>query len=166
MSLIVRQVFLQNNFTKKDTNELGNHEGVVSHSEPDILECEVKWLLGSTAVSKASGCDGIPVELFKTLNNEAIKVLHSIFQQIWKTQQSPQEWKIPNYSVIPIPKKYSTQEVQTTRQLDLSPMLVRSFTKSCMLGFSITWTKNFQASKLVSEKAKEQEIELPTFAGL
>ena len=117
----------------------------------------VKWAWGSTAINKASGCDGIPVELFKTLNNEAIKVLHSIFQQIWKTQQSPQEWKIPNYSVIPIPKKYSTQEVQTTRQLDLSPMLVRSFTKSCMLGFSITWTKNFQTSKLGLEK-EEPEI--------
>ena len=80
MSLIVRQVFLQNNFTKKDTNELGNHEGVVSHSEPDILECEVKWLLGSTAVSKASGCVGIPVGLFKTLKDDAIKVLLSICQ--------------------------------------------------------------------------------------
>ena len=80
MSLIVRQVFLQNNFTKKDTNELGNHEGVVSHSEPDILECKVKWLLGSTAVSKASGCDGIPVGLFKTLKDDAIKVLLSICQ--------------------------------------------------------------------------------------
>ena len=64
--------------------------GVVSHSEPDILECEVKCL-GSTAVHKASGCDGIPVELFKTLKDDAIKVLHSICQQIWKTQQWPQD---------------------------------------------------------------------------
>ena len=76
MSLIVRQVFLQNNFTKKDTNELGNHEGVVSHSEPDILECQIKWALGSTAVNKASECDRIPVELFKILKDDAIKVLH------------------------------------------------------------------------------------------
>ena len=98
----------------------------------------VKWALGSTANNKASGCDGIPVELFKTLSDDAIKVLHSIFQQIWKTQQRPQEWKIPNYSVFSVPKKYSIQEVQTTRQLDLSPMLVRSHTKSCMLDFSIT----------------------------
>ena len=62
---------------------------VVSHSEPDILECEVKWALGSTAVHKASACDGIPVDLFKTLKDDAIKVLHSVCQQIWKTQQCP-----------------------------------------------------------------------------
>ena len=72
---------------KKDLNEPGNCDGVGSHPEPDILECEVKWALRSTAVNKASGCDGIPVELFKTLKDDAIKLLHSICQQIWKTQQ-------------------------------------------------------------------------------
>ena len=71
---------------KKDLNESDNYNAVVSHPEPDILECEVKWALGSTAVNKASGCDGIPVELFKTLKDDAIKVFHSICQQIWKTQ--------------------------------------------------------------------------------
>ena len=73
------------NCTKKDLNEPDNHDGVVSCPKPDILECEVKWALGSTAVNKASGCNGIPVELFKTLIDDAIKVLHSICQQIWKT---------------------------------------------------------------------------------
>ena len=76
---------------KKDLYEPDNHDGVVTHSEPDILECEVKWTLGSTAASKASGGDGIPPELFKILIDDAIKVLHSKCQQIRKTQQWPQD---------------------------------------------------------------------------
>ena len=72
---------------RKDLNELDNHDDIVSHPEPDILECEVKWTLGSIAVNKASGCDGIPIELFKTLKDDAIRVLHSICQKFWKTQQ-------------------------------------------------------------------------------
>ena len=93
---------------KKDLHEPDNYDGVVSHPEPDILECKVKWALGSTAVNKASGCDGIPGELFKTLKDDAIEVLHSICQQIWKTPQWPQDW---NRSIlIPIPKKGSTKE--------------------------------------------------------
>ena len=80
---------------------------MVSHSEPDILECEVKWALGSTTVNKASGGDGIPTELFKILKDDVIKVLHSICQQIWKTQEWSQNWK--RSSLIPIPKD-STKE--------------------------------------------------------
>ena len=76
---------------RKDLNDPDNHNGVVSHPEPDILECEVKWALGSTAVNKDSACNGIPVELFKTLKDDAINVLHSLYQQIWKTQQWPQD---------------------------------------------------------------------------
>ena len=91
-----RTVFL------KDLNEPDYSDGVISHPEPDILECEVKWVLRSTAVNKASGCDGIPVELFKTLKDDAIKVLHSICQQIWKTQQWLQDQKMS--ILIPIPK--------------------------------------------------------------
>ena len=72
---------------RKDLNELDNHDDIVSHPEPDILEHEVKWTLGSIAVNKASGCDGIPVELFKTLKDDAIRVLHSVCQKFWKTQQ-------------------------------------------------------------------------------
>ena len=75
---------------KKDFKELDYSDGVVSHTELDILECKVKWALGSTAVNKASGYDGIPAELFKTLKDDAINVLHSLCQQIWKTQQWPQ----------------------------------------------------------------------------
>jgi len=96
---------------KKDLNEPDNHDGVVSHPEPDLLEYEVKWALGSTAANKASGCSEIPVELFKTLKDDAIKVLHSICQQIWKTQQWPQDWK---WSIlIPIHKEGSTKECST-----------------------------------------------------
>ena len=93
---------------KKDDNELDYYDGVVSHPEPDILDSKVKWTLGSIAVNKASVCDGILVELFKTLKDDAIKVLHSICQQIWKTQQWPQDWK--RSILIPIPKKSSTKE--------------------------------------------------------
>ena len=81
---------------------------MVSHQVPDLLECEVKWVLGSTAVNKASGSNGISVELFKILKDDDIKVLHSIYQQIWKTQQWPQGWK--RSILIPIPKKDSTKE--------------------------------------------------------
>ena len=96
------------NCTKKDLNVLDYCDGVVSHPEPDIPESEVKWALGSTAVNKASGCDGIPPELFKSLINDVMKVFHSVCQQIWKTQQWPQDWK--RSILIPILKKCSTKE--------------------------------------------------------
>ena len=78
---------------KKDLHYPNNHDGVITHLEPDILECEVKWALGSITTNKASGGDGIPFELFQILKDDAVKVLHSICQQIWKTQQWPQDWK-------------------------------------------------------------------------
>ena len=94
---------------KKDLHDPDNYNGVVSHLEPDILECEVKWALGRSIItSKASEGDGIPVELFQILKDDAIKVLHSIVQQIWKTQQWPQDWKRSVF--IPIPKKGSAKE--------------------------------------------------------
>ena len=89
---------------KKDPSELDGYNGVASHPEPDILDSEVKWALGSTAVNKASGCDGIP-ELFKALKDDAIKVLHSICQHIWMTQKWSQDWK--RSILIPIPQKGS-----------------------------------------------------------
>ena len=78
-----------------------NHNGVITNVEPDNLECEVKWALGSITMNKASGGDGIPVELFQILNDDAVKVLHSICQQIWKTQQWPQDWKKSIFTSIP-----------------------------------------------------------------
>ena len=93
---------------KKDLHNPDNHDGVTTHLEPDILECEVKWALGSMTTNKASGGDGIPVEQFQILKDNTVKVLHSICQQIWKTQQWPQDWKIPVF--IPIPKKGNAKE--------------------------------------------------------
>ena len=78
---------------KKDLRDQDNHNGVITHLEPDILECEVKWVLGSIITNKASGGDGIPLKLFQILKDDVMKLLHSICQQIWKTQQWPQDWK-------------------------------------------------------------------------
>ena len=93
---------------KKDVHDPDNHDGVITHLEPDILECEVKWALESITMNKASGGDGIPVELFQILKDDAVKVLHPIGQQIWKTQQWPQGWKRSLF--IPIPKKGNAKE--------------------------------------------------------
>ena len=93
---------------KKDLHNPDNQDGVVSHLEPDILECEVKWALGSITTNKASGGDGIPVEPFQILKDDAVNVLHSICQQIWKTQQWPQDWKRSDF--IPITKKGNAKE--------------------------------------------------------
>ena len=110
---------------KKDLQDPDNHKGVITPTqlEPDILECEVKWALGSITRNKASGGDGIPVELFHILKDNAVKVLHSICQQIWKTQQWLQDWKRSVF--IPIPKKGNAKNAQTTSQLHSSHMLVK-----------------------------------------
>ena len=96
---------------KKDLHDPDNHDGVITQLEPDILECEVKWALESLTTNKASGGDGIPVELFQILKDDDVKVLHSIRQQIWKTQQWPQDWKRSVF--IPITKKGNTKECST-----------------------------------------------------
>ena len=93
---------------KKDLHDQDNHDGVITHLEPDILEGKVKWALESITTNTASGGDGIPMELFQILKNDAVKVLHSIGQQIWTTQQWPQDWKSSFF--IPIPKKGNAKE--------------------------------------------------------
>ena len=93
---------------KKNINDPDNHDGVIIHLEPDILECEVKWALGSITTNKASGGDEIPAELCQILKDDAVKVLHSICQQTWKTRQWPQDWKRSVF--IPIPKKDNAKE--------------------------------------------------------
>ena len=93
---------------KKYLLDPDNHDGVITHLKPDILECEIKWALGSITKNKASWGDGIPVELFQILKDDAVKVLHSICQQIWKSQQWPQDWKRSIF--IPIPKKGNAKE--------------------------------------------------------
>ena len=102
---------------KKDLQDPDNHNGVITHLEPDILECEVRWALGSITMNKASGGDGIPVELFQIRKDDAVKVLHSICQQIWKTQQWPQDWKRSVF--IPVPKKSNAKECSNYRTIAL-----------------------------------------------
>ena len=110
---------------KKDLHDKHNHNGVITHLEPDILECDVKWAFGSITKNKASGDDGNPVELFQILKDDAVKVLHSICQHIWKTQQWSQDWKRSVF--IPVPKKQQCQRnVQTTTQLHTSHTLANN----------------------------------------
>ena len=108
---------------KNDRHNPDNHNGMITHVEPGILESEVKWALGSITMNKASGGDGIPVEIFQILNEDAVKVLHSKCQQIWKTQQWPQDWKRSVF--IPIPKKGNAKECSNYRKLHSSHMLVK-----------------------------------------
>ena len=100
---------------KKDLHDPDNHDGVITHLEPDILECEVKWALGSITMNKASGDDGISVELFQILKDDGVKVLHSICQQIGKTQQWPWDWKRSVF--IPIPMKGNDKECSNYRTI-------------------------------------------------
>ena len=102
---------------KKDLHDPDNHNDVITHLEPDILECEVKWAMESITTNKASGGDGIPVELFQILKDDAVKVLPSVCQQIWKTQQWPQDWKKSLF--IPIPKKGNAKECSNYRTIAL-----------------------------------------------
>ena len=106
-----------------------------THLKPDILECEVKWALGSITTNKASGGDGIPVELFQILKDDVVKVLHSICQQIWKTQQWPQDWKTSVF--IPIPKKGNAKECSNYDTIALISMAPHSST----LAWKIPWTE-------------------------
>ena len=108
---------------KKDLHNPYNHDDVITNLESDILESEVKWALESITTNKASGGDGIPVELFWILKDDGVKVLHSICQQFWKTQQWPQDWKRSVF--IPIPKKGNAKNAQTIAQLHSSHMLVK-----------------------------------------
>ena len=103
---------------KKDLHDPENYNRVIIHLDPAILECEVKWALGSITANKTSGGDGIPVELFQILKDDAVKVLHSICQKIWKTQEWPQGWKRSVFIAMP-------KDVQTTTQLHSSHMLVK-----------------------------------------
>ena len=108
---------------KKDLHDPDNHGDVITNLEPDILECEVKWALESISTNKASGGDEIPIELFQILKDDAVKLLHSICQQIWKTQQWPWDWKESVF--IPIQRKAMPKNAQTTAQLHSSHMLVK-----------------------------------------
>ena len=112
---------------KKDLHDPDNHDGVISHLEPDILECEVKWVLGSITMNKATGGNGISAELFQILKHDAVKVLHSICQQIWKTQQWP--WDRKRSVFIPIPKKGNAKECSIYHTRVLHPYASKTMLK-------------------------------------
>ena len=114
----------QKDYTKKDLHHPDNHDSVITHLEPHILECDVKLALGRITMNKASGGDGIPVALFQILKDDAVKVLHSICQQIWKTQQWPQDGK--GQFSFQSQRKAMTKNAQTTTQLHSSHMLVKN----------------------------------------
>ena len=134
---------------------------MITYLEPDILECEVKWALESITTNKASGGDGIPVELFQILKDDAVKVLHSICQQIWKTQQWPQDWKRSVF--IPIPKKGNAKECSNYCTIALISHASKVMLK--IVQARLQQYMNFQMFKLVLEKAEEPDIKLPTSAG-
>ena len=121
---------------KKDLHDPDHHDGVITHLEPEILEYEVKWALESITMNKASICEGIPVEMFQILKDDAVKVLHPICQQIWKAQQWPQDWK--SQSSFQSQRKTMPKNVQTTIQLHSSHMLVKQCSKFSKPGFNST----------------------------
>ena len=139
---------------KKDLHDPHNHDGVITHLEPDILECEVKGTLGSITMNKTSGGDGIPVELFQILKDDAVKVLHSICQQIQKTQQWPQDWKKSVF--IPVPKKGNAKECSDYRTIALISHTSKVMLK--IIQVRLQNCVNYQMFKLVLEKAAESEI--------
>ena len=134
-----------------------NHDAVITHLEPDILEYEVKWVLESITMNKASGGDGIPVELFHILKDNAEKVLHSICQQIWKTQQWPQDWKMSVF--IPIPRKGNAKECSNYRTIALI-----SHTSKVMLKILQARIQQYMNCEL-PDVDRGTEIKLPTSAG-
>ena len=142
---------------------MDNNDGVITHLEQDILECEVKWALGNITMNKPSEGDGITVELFQILKDDAVLVLHSIGQQILKTQQWPQDWKRSVF--IPIPKKGNAKECSNYLTIALISQASKVMLKSFKLGFNSSLTENFQMYKLDLEKAEEPEIKLLTSAG-
>ena len=127
---------------------------MVTHLEPDILQCEVKWILESITMNKANGGDGIPAELFQILKDDAVKVLHSLSQQVWKTQQWPQDWKSQVF--IPVPKKGHAKECSNY----CTVALISHASKVMLKILHARLQEYFQMYKLDLEKAKETEIKL------
>ena len=146
---------------KKGLHDTDNPDFVITYLESDLLECKVKWALGSITTNKASRGDGIPVELFQILKDDAVKVLHSICQQIWKTQQLPQDWKGSVF--IPIPMKGNAKECSNYHTIVLISHTSKVMLKILQARFQ--QYVNFQMFKLDLENAEEPEIKLPTSSG-
>ena len=148
---------------KKDLQDLDNNNGVITHLESDILECEVKWALGSITTNKVSGGDEIPVELFQILKDDAVQVLTQYASKFGKLSSGHRTGK--GQFSLPSQRKAMPKNAQTTAQLHSFHMLARECSKSSKPGFNSTFTKNFQMYKLDLEKAEEPEIKLPTSIG-
>ena len=148
---------------KKDLHDPDNHDGVITHLETDILECEVKWALESITANRASGGDGIPVELFQILKEDAMKALHSICQQIWKTQQWPQDWKRSVF--IPIPKRGNAKECSNYRTIALILHASKVMLKILQARLQQYVNCELPDVQVGFKKAEEPEIKLPTSAG-
>ena len=148
---------------KKDLHDSDNHNHVITHLEPDILECKVKWTLGSITANKASGGDVIPVELFQILKDDAVKVLHSIWQQNWKTQQWSQDWKRAVF--IPILKKGNAKECSNYCTIALISHASKVMLKILQARLQQYVNCELPDVQLDLEKAEEPEIKLPTSVG-
>jgi len=148
---------------KKDLHDPDNHIGVIIHLEPDILEREMKWALGSITMNKASEGDEVPAELFQILKDDAVKVLHAICQQIWKTQQWPQDWKRSVF--FPISNKGNAKECSDYCTIPLISHASKVMSKFSKPVFSNTWTVNSQMFKLILDKAEEPQTKLQTSIG-
>ena len=136
---------------------------MITHLEPDILECEVEWALESITTNKASGGDGIPVELFQILKDDAVEVLHSICQQIWKTQQWPQDWKRSVFT--PITKKGNAKECSNYRTIALISQASKVMLKILQARLQQYVNCEHPDVQLVLEKAEEPDIKLPISIG-
>ena len=148
---------------KKYLHDPDNHNGVITHLEPDILECEIKWALGGITINKASGGDEIPGDLFQILKDDTGKMLHSIWQQIWKTQQWPQDWKRSVFTAIP--KKGNAKECSDYNTIAHTSQASKVLLKILQARLQQDVTKNFQMFTLVLEEAEEPEITLSTSDG-
>ena len=154
----------QKSYTKKGLYDPDNHDGVVTRLEPDIMECEGKWALGSITTNKASGGDGIPAELFKILKDDAVKVLHSKCQQVWKIQQWPYDWKRSVF--IPIPKKGSAKECLNYWTITLTLHASKAMLKILQASLQQYVNRELPDEQAGFRKGKEEpEIKLPNFFG-
>ena len=136
---------------------------MITHLEPDILECEVKWALGNITMNKASGGDGIPTDVFQILKDDAVKVLHSICQQTWKIQQWPQDWKRSVF--IPVLKKGSAKECSNYCTIALISHTSKLMLKILQVRLQQYVNRELQMFKLVLEKAEKPKIKLPASIG-
>ena len=146
---------------KKGLNDPDNYDGMITHLEPDIMECEVKWALGSSTMNKAIGGDGIPAELFQIQKDDTVKMLYSVCLHIWKTQQWPQDWKMSIF--ISITKKGSTKECLNYQTIALILHARKVMLK--ILQARLQQYMNQELPDVLAGKAEEPEIKLPTFVG-